>query len=106
MPMVLFSSLRRSWLRFGLAIPASLVIGGVAAVAFGPLPDAVSRAGWWSLLAGLVLGGIQGAWFWSGVFSLPEAFRDPFARARMRLIALHVSLVVLGMALIAAAAIS
>lgn len=106
MPTVLWASLRRPSLRPGLIVPATLVTGGVAAIAFGPLPDAVTRAGWLALLAGLAMGGAQGAWLWFGWFPIPATLRDPVAKTRMRLIVAHVSLVVSGMALVAATALT
>jgi hypothetical protein len=104
MPTVLWASLQRPSLRLGLIVPATLVTSGVAAIAFGPLPDDVTRAGWLALLAGLAMGGVQGAWLWFGWFPVPSALRDPFAKARLRLIFAHVTLVVSGMLLVTAAA--
>jgi len=106
MPTVLWASLRRPSLRIGLILPAALVTFGVAAVAFGPLPDDTARAGWLSLLTGLAMGGVQGAWFWFGWFPVPPALRDPLAKARLRLIVAHVVLVVSGMLLVTAAALT
>jgi hypothetical protein len=106
MPTVLWASLHRPSLRFGLILPATLVTGGVASVAFGPLPDDVTRAGWLALLAGLGMGGVQGAWLWFGWFPVPPAFRDPLAKTRLRLIVAHVTLVLLGMVLVTAAALT
>lgn len=106
MPTVLWASLRRPSLRLGLIVPATLVTCGVAAVAFGPLPDDVSRAGWLTLLAGLAMGCVQGAWLWFGWFPVPTTLRDPFAKTRLRLIIAHISLVASGMVLITAAALT
>jgi hypothetical protein len=106
MPAVLWASLQRPSLRLGLIIPATLVTSGVAAIAFGPLPDNVTRAGWLALLAGLAMGGVQGAWLWFGWFPVPSELRDPFAKARLRLIFAHVTLVVSGMLLVTAAALT
>jgi hypothetical protein len=106
MPTVLWASLRRPSVRIGLILPAALVTGAVAAVAFGPLPDDATRAGWLALLAGLAMGGMQGAWFWFGWFPVPRALRDPLAKMRLRLIAAHVALVVSGMLLVTAAALT
>jgi hypothetical protein len=106
MPTVLWASLRRPWLRIGLVVPAALVTVGVAAIAIGPLPNDAARAGWLALLAGLAMGGVQGAWFWFGWFPVPAALRDPLAKMRLRLIAAHVALVVSGMALVTAAALT
>ncbi len=103
MPTVLWASLRRPSLRLGLILPATLVTGGVAAVAFGPLPDDVTRAGWLTLFAGLAMGGVQGAWLWFGWLPVPLALRDPLAKMRLRLIVVHVTLVLSGMAIVAAA---
>jgi hypothetical protein len=106
MPTVLWASLQRPSLRLGLIVPATLVTGGVAAIAFGPLPNDVTRAGWLALLAGLAMGGVQGAWLWFGWFPVPAMLRDPLAKTRMRLIVAHVSLVVSGMVLVAGAALT
>jgi hypothetical protein len=104
MPTVLFASLRRPQLRLALIVPATLVTGAVGAVAFGPLPEEAARAGWIALLAGLAMGGVQGAWLWFGWFPVPAALRDPLAKMRVRLIVAHVALVVSGMALVTGAA--
>jgi hypothetical protein len=106
MPTVLWASLRRPSLRFGLIVPAALVTGAVAAVALGPLANDAARAGWLALLAGLAMGGVQGAWLWFGWLPVPPALRDPLAKTRLRLIAAHVTLVVSGMVLVTAAALT
>ena len=106
MPTVLWASLRRPALRLALIVPATLVTGAVAAIAFGPLPDQTTRAGWMALLAGLAMGGVQGAWLWFGWFPVPAGLRDPLAKARLRLIFAHVALVAAGMALVTGAALT
>lgn len=106
MPLVLWASLRRPSLRPALILPAGLVIGAVAALALGPVLDGPARLGWLALLAGLVVGGVQGAWLWFGWFPVPAGFRDPFAAVRLRLITAHITLVVGGMALVTVAALT
>lgn len=104
MPTVLWASLRHPALRYGLVLPAALVTLAVAALALGPLPDESARPGWLALLAGVGLGGFQGAWLWFRWLPVPPSWRDPLAQGRLRLIAVHVGLVVSGMALVALAA--
>jgi hypothetical protein len=105
MPTLLWASLDRPSLRIGLVAPATLVIGGVLGIAFGPLPDGIARTGWLALGAGLAFGGVLGGWLWFGWLPVPAALRDPFARLRLRLIGAHVALVLAGMAIVAVAAV-
>ena len=53
------------------------------------------------MTAGVLLGGFMGLWFWFRVAPVPAGLDDPTARGRWSLIALHVALIVLGLALAA-----
>ena len=104
MPLILAASLRRPWLRYGLTLPASLVTVALLAVCVGWLPDPpLAAAGWVLMTAGIALGGSLGLWLWYRLLPVPGALDDPFARARWVLVAVHVALVVAGVALAALA---
>jgi hypothetical protein len=51
--------------------------------------------------AGVLLGGVLGLWFWYRLLPVPAALDDPFSRGRWTLIAVHVSLIVVGLVLAA-----
>jgi hypothetical protein len=102
MPAVLFASLVWPLLRIGLALPATLVTLGLLAIAAGWLPDApLVATGWVLMLAGIGLGGVMGLWLWYRLLPVPAALAHPFSPARWLLIAVHVALIVVGMALAA-----
>ncbi len=104
MPSTLLASLARPRLRYGLAVPASLVSIGLIAVAAGWLPgDPLVAAGWLLMLAGVALGGGMGLWFWYRLLPVPAGLDAPFSTGRWSLIAIHVALVVTGFALAAQA---
>ena len=102
MPAVLFASLARPVLRYGLAVPATLVTLGLLAISVGWLPDSPAAAvGWVLMLLGVGLGGAMGLWLWYRLLPVPAALADPFSPARWILIGVHVALIVVGMALAA-----
>ena len=104
MPATLFFSLRLPALRYGLVLPASLVGAGLLLVVTAWLPaTAPAATGWLLITAGVVLGGILGAWFWFRLVPVPAALDDPFSPGRWILIALHVGLIVVGLMLAATA---
>ena len=65
----------------------------------------VARAGWVLITTGVFLGGILGAWFWFRWLPVPAALADPFSRGRWALIAIHVCLIVFGLALVGLSAV-
>lgn len=103
MPTVLYASLDRPRLRYLLALPASLVAVGLVFVATGDLTSPVATLGWWSITAGILLGGGLGMWLWYRWMPVPSALDDPFSPGRIALIAGHVSLILVGVALVIAA---
>lgn len=101
MPTVLVVSLRRPEFRYGLAVPATLVTFGLGAIVIGWLPDQpIAAVGWVLILAGVLLGGLMGLWFWFRVVPVPARFDQPNAPGRSRLIAVHVGLVIIGLILV------
>jgi hypothetical protein len=104
MPTLLLGSLSLPRLRYGLVVPASLVSLGLLAVVVGRLPgEPAAAAGWLLMTAGIWFGGALGLWLWYRLMPVPDALDDPFSAGRWALIALHVSLVVTGIALAATA---
>jgi hypothetical protein len=102
MPATLFASLARPMLRYGLALPASLVTLALLAISVGWLPASpVAAAGWLLMLAGIGLGGAMGLWLWYRLLPVPPALADPFSPARWTLIGVHVALIVVGIVLAA-----
>jgi hypothetical protein len=100
MPTILFASLPRPPLRWLLTLPATLITLPALAIAARYPPDAAAaRLGWVLIAAGLLLGGALGGWFWYRLAPVPAALDAPFAPARWRLVALHVGLLVAGLAL-------
>jgi hypothetical protein len=101
MPTVLRSSLQRPMLRFALAVPASFVAIGLTGLCLTSLPDnAINAAGWWMVTASIWLGATMGMWLWFRWMPVPMALADPFGRARLALIALHVGGVLAGVGMI------
>ncbi len=96
MPATLLLMLRTPRARFAMFVPSFLVTAALVDIAL------VSGVAGWALMAtGVVLGGLLGAWFWFRILPVPPALRDPFGPGRWALIAVHVSLIVAGMALVA-----
>ena len=103
MPTVLLASLRDARLRYGLAAPSVLVSFALLAVVVGWSPGGIAGVGWLLMLLGIVLGGAMGLWVWFRVLPVPQIFDAPDAAGRWILIAVHVVLIVVGLALAASA---
>lgn len=104
MPSILAASLARPRLRYALVVPSVLVGTGLLAISAAWLPsNAFASAGWVLLTVGVLLGGLLGLWFWFRLAPVPEGLDDPFSRARMALIGVHVTLIVAGLSLAALA---
>lgn len=102
MPTVLAWSLNELRVRYLLAVPSSLVTLGLLAICLGWMPgSAVAATGWLLMMIGVGLGGLLGLWLWFRLLPVPAALDDPLAPGRWALIAVHVGLVVIGMALAA-----
>ncbi len=102
MPTVLVASLVRPYVRYGLVLPSGLVSVGLLVIAVNWLPaDPLAAAGWLLMTAGVLMGGLMGLWFWFRVVPVPAGLDDPTSPGRWSLIALHVTLIVLGLALAA-----
>ena len=104
MPLLLWASLRRPRLRYGLVAPSGLVGGALLAICLGALPpEQLARLGWLSLTAGVWTGGAMGVWFWFRPLwpPVPAALDAPFAPGRWLLVGGHVGLIVVGLALTA-----
>ncbi len=102
MPAILFASLSRPMLRYGLVLPSTLVTLGLLAVVLGWLPaSAPATVGWLLILAGVTMGGVMGLWLWYRLLPVPAVLTHPFSRARWLLIGVHVALIVVGIALAA-----
>jgi len=107
MPLTLFASLARPVIRYALVIPSTLVSLGLLAIVIWWLPSVpIAAAGWVLVTAGVLLGGVLGLWFWYRLLPVPAALDDPFSRGRWTLIAVHVSLIVVGLVLAAVALLS
>jgi hypothetical protein len=107
MPVLLALSLGRPVLRYALILPSALVGGALVAVCALALPDgALARTGWLLVTGGVLLGGLLGGWFWYRLLPVPRALDDPFSTARWTLVALHVTAILLGLALVTAAALA
>ena len=91
--------------RFGMAVlTASLVGVGLLAICVGWLPDrATAAAGWILLTSGILVGGVQGLWFWFRLLPVPRVLDAPFGPGRWALIGVHVALVAAGFAMAASA---
>ena len=102
MPTVLFASLARPRLRYGLVLPGSLVGLGLLAICLAWPPAApMAAVGWWLMAFGVALGGGLGLWFWYRLLPVPAALDDPMSAGRWGLIGLHVGLIVVGWGLAA-----
>jgi hypothetical protein len=103
MPTILFASLSRPRLRYGLVVPGSLVGVGLIAICGWWLPgEPVAAAGWLSMTAGVLLGSALGLWFWYRLVPVPARLDDPYSPGRWALIGVHVALIVVGWGLAAA----
>jgi hypothetical protein len=99
MPAVLLLMLRVPKARYALVVPSTLISVALVDVAL-----VVRSAGWAMVASGILLGGLLGAWFWFRLLPVPRPLRDPFGPGRWALIAVHVGLIVAGMALVALSA--
>ena len=101
MPLLLLLSLRRPRLRYALIVPATLVtiaLLGISAAA--RTEDVLASTGWLLITGGVVVGGLEGFWFWFRWMPVPRSLMDPFSRGRWLLVGLHVSLIVTGLGLV------
>lgn len=102
MPTILFASLSRPRLRYGLVLPGSLVGFGLLAICFWWLPaDPLAAAGWLSITVGVSMGSALGLWFWFRLLPVPAGLDDPYSTGRLGLIWVHVALIVGGLGLAA-----
>lgn len=92
MPAVLLLSLRAPRVKYGLAVPATLVSLACLWLALQARPS----AGWMLVSAGILMGGAMGAWFWFRWAPIPAAFDDHRSAPRIALVATHVALVTAG----------
>ena len=100
MPAILFASLADARWRYAVVIPSSLVGFALLAVCVLWLPaSAIASVGWLLVTAGIVLGALLGLWFWYRLLPVPAALDDPFSPGRWTLIAVHIALIVVGVAL-------
>ena len=102
MPLLLIASLRWPVARCGLAIPSTLVGFGLIAICLTALPTdwGAARVGWLMTTAGVLMGGVLGLWFWFRLAPVPRFLDDPFSPGRWALVAVHIVLIVVGLALI------
>ena len=108
MPALLMVSLRWPIARYGLALPSTLVGLGLVAVCLTALPTewAAAKVGWLMTTAGVLMGGVLGLWFWFRLAPLPRFLDDPFGPGRWTLVAVHIGLIVVGLALIGSSALA
>ena len=105
MPVLLAVSLRRSAVRYLLVVPSALVSLGLLVIVVTGLPDdGAALVGWLLVTGGVLLGGLLGIWFWFRLIPVPAMFDDPFSKSRWTLIGAHITMIVIGLAFIAAAA--
>jgi hypothetical protein len=106
MPSILALSLRWPRLRYALIVPSSFVSVALVAICATELPeDIVAGTGWLLVTVGVLFGGVLGAWFWFRWMPVPTSLVDPFSLGRWALIAVHVSPIVAGLALISLSAV-
>jgi hypothetical protein len=100
MPTILFASLSRPLLRYGLVLPGSLVGLGLLTICAWWLPDdPLATAGWLSITLGVLMGSALGLWFWFRLLPVPARLDDPYSTGRLSLIWVHVALIVAGLGL-------
>ena len=100
MPSLLFLSIRSPGLRYGLLVPGTAFPLGVLGMAVAA--SGAESIGWWLIATGLTLGGAQGIWFWFRWMPVPHQLDDPFGRSRLTMIVVHVALLLVGIATVAA----
>ncbi len=102
MPVLLAVSLRWPVARYGLALPSTLVGSGLTTICLTALPAewGTARVGWLMTTAGVLMGGGLGLWFWFRLAPVPRFLGDPFSPGRWTLVAVHIVLIVVGLALI------
>ena len=102
MPVLLTVSLRWPMARYGLMLPSTLVGVGLIAICLTALPPdwGAARIGWLLTTAGVLMGGVLGLWFWFRLAPVPRFLDDPFGPGRWTLVAVHIVLIVVGLALI------
>ena len=108
MPALLMVSLRWPVARYGLALPSTLVGFGLVAICLTALPPdwGAARIGWLMTNAGVLMGGALGLWFWFRLAPVPRFLDDPFGPGRWVLVAVHIALIVIGLALIGLSALA
>lgn len=101
MPLMLLASLRWPRVRYALVLPSSLVGLPLLVICARYLPDAsLASTGWLLVTGGILLGSVLGIWFWFRWLPVPASLHDPFSRGRWLLVALHIALIVGGLALV------
>jgi len=100
MPIVLAKSIAKPELRYALAGPAIAVSLGLVGLVAWWLPAGAAGLGWLLITAGVLVGGGLGLWFWFRFVAVPRSLEDPFGWGRITLVAVHVALVLGGLALI------
>ena len=108
MPVLLIASLRWPVARYGLALPSTLVGAGLIAICLTALPAGwgADRVGWLMTTAGVLMGGVLGLWFWFRLAPVPRFLDDPFSPGRWTLVAVHIVLIVVGLALVGSGALA
>ena len=108
MPVLLIASLRWPMARYGLAIPSTLVGVGLIAICLTALPAGwgADRIGWLMTTVGVLMGGVLGLWFWFRLAPVPRFLDDPFSPGRWTLVAVHIVLIVVGLALVGSGALA
>ena len=102
MPAVLWASIRRSSVRPFVFLPSALVTIGLFALCLTALPsDATARMGWLLVTGGILFGGVLGGWFWFRWFPVPPVLDDPFSPGRWTLVGAHITMIVVGLSLVA-----
>jgi hypothetical protein len=100
MPGLLWVGLDEPGWRSLLPIPAVMFAAALLIITIGFEGPGPALAGWWMITTGVALGVGLAIWFWYRRFPVPEGLEDPFSPGRWLLIAVHVGLIALGMALV------